>query len=208
MQFELENGDARRQKVALQELARQYRSNKVLTSENQNSLERIVCGLVLQGGQDQKVVRWCLNCLAQFGRRDVSSEYVHLAINIINHQPEILHFSGHGNQSALCFADKDGKDVIVAGQAFLDLIQLHSNTIECVILNSCQSLDICKLMTGKGIFLIGCDGSIGDNAALAFSGGFYEAIADGRNYEEAFNAGKAQVNLQIGQHADKYSLTV
>lgn len=546
IQFELENGDARRRKVALQELARQYRSGKVMASETQNSLERIVCGLVLQVGQDHKVVRWCLNCLAQFGRRDVSSKYVHLAINqhegnpeiiaagvaahcrmfaglrdedgglvsidpkiktlaalqntdpkrldlsnfqididvedqeilklalitvglnkdisnlfhpkysngqivkklcehddrivvqysvwailennlltiddlgldtnrihempvnvqakvlqlvaeqetdshrrqsviadgqflptteareglvkglrktyydgleevtidwfdqegsenvkevlaehfarysrvcrpyevkaeqifeaspeyrkrllmaaegtplyprlkamdirsdtidmfggeneliknltifsrrkkkalfmsaspvtgtrlrvdeeysritkdlrqilepkvnlsvehewavkkeemqnsIANHKPNILHFSGHGNQTQLCFADANGNNVRVSGKAFLDLIKLNSDTIECVILNSCYSLDICQLMAGGGIFLIGCNDPIGDNAAITFSQGFYSAIADGKTYQEAFDFGKARVNIEIGPDADKYSMTV
>ena len=89
LKFELVNGDARRKKVALQEISKLYRSGNRLNAEARNDFENAINGMVLVKDQDEKVVRWCLNALAQLGRRGNSDTYVELALRQYEGNPEI-----------------------------------------------------------------------------------------------------------------------
>lgn len=107
LKFELENGNARRKKVALQEITRQYRQGEHLNAESRNAFEKIINGIVLSES-DLKVVRWCLNALARLGTRQGSSKYVIAALEQFQHEPEIsaaavaaLARMFHGNLEAI-----------------------------------------------------------------------------------------------------------
>ncbi len=88
LKHDLENGGARQQKVALQDLAKLYRSGHSLRGDQVNGIEKLICGIVLSS-TDRKVVRWCLNCLAQLGRFHESQTYVELALRKHEGDPEI-----------------------------------------------------------------------------------------------------------------------
>lgn len=89
LKFEIENGDARRRKVALQEISKRYRRGDQLNAPNRNSFEKLINGIVL-ADRDKKVVRWCLNALARLGTRQNSSRYVTLALQQHQEDPEIV----------------------------------------------------------------------------------------------------------------------
>ncbi|MCI1000678.1 CHAT domain-containing protein [Ochrobactrum sp. C6C9] len=89
LKFEIENGDARRRKVALQDLSRRYRQGDKLNSEGRSSFEKTINGIVLSDG-DRKVVRWCLNALARLGTRQGSSTYVAAVMKQHEEDPEIV----------------------------------------------------------------------------------------------------------------------
>ncbi|MGH0328227.1 CHAT domain-containing protein [Sinorhizobium meliloti] len=107
LKFEIENGDARRRKVALQDLSRRYRKGDKLNAEGRNSFEKTINGIVLSDG-DRKVVRWCLNALARLGTRQGCSRYVAAAMKQYEEEPEIvaaavaaLSHMYHGNLEAV-----------------------------------------------------------------------------------------------------------
>lgn len=87
--FELEQGDARRKKGALQDLCALYRRGHFLPVEVLDGFEALIDGLVLQSEQDLKVVRWCLNALARFGRFSNSRFYVEATLRKYAGDPEI-----------------------------------------------------------------------------------------------------------------------
>lgn len=89
LKFEIENGDARRRKVALQEISKRYRRGDQFNAPNRNSFEKLINGIVL-ADRDKKVVRWCLNALARLGTRQNSSRYVTLALQQHGEDPEIV----------------------------------------------------------------------------------------------------------------------
>jgi len=89
IRYELENGDDRRKKVALQEIARIYRSGGRFSPQARNGLELTINGL-LSAPQDEKVTRWCLNCIAQMGTRDGSMLSVERALQQQVANPEII----------------------------------------------------------------------------------------------------------------------
>lgn len=89
IRYELENGDDRRKKVALQEIARTYRSGGRFAPDIRNGLEITINGL-LSAQQDTKVTRWCLNCIAQMGTRSGSVLSVERLLRQQIGDPEII----------------------------------------------------------------------------------------------------------------------
>jgi hypothetical protein len=72
-----------------------------------------------------------------------------------------------------------------------------------VILNACKSLQ--KIAARIAPFTIGVSEAVGDEEALNFSRGFYDALSAGKGYEEAFAEGTMAVGLAGGE-ADKLRL--
>ncbi|MET3408867.1 CHAT domain-containing protein [Methylobacterium sp. 1030] len=99
IRFELERGNPKRKKVALQDLCSLYRKEFFLGSDEVHGVEATINGLLLQTGQDLKVVRWCLNALAQFGRYKNSEFYVNAALKKYQGNAEIE----AAGVAALCF---------------------------------------------------------------------------------------------------------
>lgn len=89
IESELEHGDAKARKTALQNLASLCRRGGFVASDRIPSLESRITSLLLVIGQDKKVVRWGLNALAQFGRWATCQRYVESAILWYSGEPEI-----------------------------------------------------------------------------------------------------------------------
>ena len=114
---------------------------------------------------------------------------------ILNEKPNILHFSGHGGGGSLCFEDSAGYSTPVSATAIAELMRLNSDYIECLVLNACYSQEVAELSSVHLEAVVGCDGSIDDDAAVAFARSFYRAIADGRTYKVAFDWAVNEVRL-------------
>lgn len=126
---------------------------------------------------------------------------------LFNEKPEILHFSGHGDTGMLFFEDRLGNAAPVDAKSIADLVSLHSDTIECVVLSACFSEDVAKAIRAHVKCVIGCDDSIADDAAIAFSRAFYRALANGQDYERAFRFAHNEIALQgMRAEADKYKI--
>lgn len=112
-------------------------------------------------------------------------------------RPDIVHFSGHGEQSGdLHFEDEIGNKVSISPDALRTLFQQFSDCTKCVILNACHS-EIQAKSTAEHIdFVVGMKTAIGDPAAIAFSIGFYQALGAGRPIDEAYELGCIQIRIQ------------
>lgn len=110
LRFELERGDAKTKKVALQDLSALYRQGQFLPLDAVEDIETRINGLLLQSDQDLKVVRWGLNALARFGRLDSSRTYVETALKMYAGDPEIE----AAGVAALCHIYRGSVDSIEA----------------------------------------------------------------------------------------------
>ncbi len=120
---------------------------------------------------------------------DVSQE-------LLNFQPHIVHFSGHGTSTGeLCFEGQLGIMQPVKPQALADLFQLVTDHVQCVVLNACYSDIQARAIVQHIPFVIGMNQAIGDQAAIAFAVGFYQALGANRSPEEAFNFGRVEIQL-------------
>ena len=109
---------------------------------------------------------------------------------LLKFSPDIVHFSGHGlNTGELCFENDTGRMERVDPEILATLFKLVSERVNCVLLNACYTRILAEAI-GKHIsHVIGMNQSIGDEAAILFSTGFYEAIGEGCSIEQAFEFG-------------------
>jgi CHAT domain len=121
---------------------------------------------------------------------------------IFDVEPQIVHFSGHGeNTGELCFENVQGKVQPVQPDALAALFELVADQINCVVLNACHSEVQAKAIAEHISYVIGMNDAIGDKAAIAFAVGFYKALAANRSIEEAYKFGCVEIRLQgISEH--------
>jgi hypothetical protein len=125
-------------------------------------------------------------------------------MELLNERPDILHFSGHGGTETLIFENTSGQSAPVSAKDLAELISLFP-TIKCVLLNACYSESVGKLVAPHIDAVIGCDASIEDAAAIAFTRAFYRALAHDHNYATAFKLAKNDVSItQKRSEADKF----
>ncbi|MBD0263420.1 MAG: CHAT domain-containing protein [Tolypothrix sp. T3-bin4] len=115
---------------------------------------------------------------------------------IFDVDPQIVHFSGHGTSTGeLHFESLQGKSQLVTADALAALFELVAEKIDCVVLNACYSEIQAQAIAQHIRFVIGMNQAIGDKAAIAFSVGFYKALAANRSIEEAYQFGCVEIQL-------------
>jgi hypothetical protein len=121
---------------------------------------------------------------------------------LLDHEPQIVHFSGHGEVEGIMVEDNSGNAKLVDAQGLAGLFKLFQKQVECVLLNACYSESQAKAINEHIAYVIGMNKSIGDKAAREFAIGFYDALGAGRPYEDAFEFGCNAIQLHgIPQHA-------
>ena len=117
---------------------------------------------------------------------------------LLDYRPQIIHFSGHGTgQSGLMLENETGTQQLVSTEALSRLFAAFPvGEIECVLLNACysevQAIAIHQLVD----CVIGMNQAIGDQAAVQFAEGFYDALGAGSLYDEAFRIGCSAIDLE------------
>ncbi len=116
--------------------------------------------------------------------------------SLLDHLPHIVHFSGHGAGSdGLILENKLGQMQLVSSEALGELFKSFEQ-IECVVLNACYSEVQAEAIFQHIDCAIGMSRAVGDVAAIEFATGFYDALAAGRSYRDAFEFGCGAINLQ------------
>jgi hypothetical protein len=112
------------------------------------------------------------------------------------HQPQIVHFCGHGERG-LMFESAIGGEQPVGSEALSNLFRPFADNVECVLLNACYSdLQADSIADHIG-YVIGMNQAVHDQAAIAFSKGFYRALGHGCSTQEAFELGCNGIQLEI-----------
>jgi hypothetical protein len=121
---------------------------------------------------------------------------------LLDIQPEIIHFSCHGTANGeLCFENQIGETHPVHPDALAALFEQFAHQVNCVILNACYSETQATAIAKHIKYVIGMNQAIGDNAAISFAIGFYQALGAGRSIEDAYKLGCVQIRLQgIPEH--------
>jgi CHAT domain-containing protein len=108
---------------------------------------------------------------------------------MLDFEPEIVHFSGHGAGSdGLVLEDSSGHPQLMSTEAIQGLFRLFPK-VECVVLNACYSAVQAKAIAEQVRYVIGMHRAVGDAAAIKFSIGFYEALGAGKSVEFAYELG-------------------
>ena len=142
-------------------------------------------GLKLSAGRDR------FNLISQWA---VQTDDLRRAL--LEHEPHVVHFSGHGaGKDGLVLDDGKGRAKLVSGRALTRLFKQFP-TIECVLLNACYSETQAKALMAQVPYVIGMNRAIGDEAAVKFAMGFYDALGYGRTYPQAYEFGLSAIDLE------------
>jgi hypothetical protein len=116
---------------------------------------------------------------------------------LLDREPHIVHFSGHGaGANGLALENNSGQMQLVGTAALAQLFGLFQDKIECVVLNACYSETQAEAIHQHIDCVVGMNNPIGDRAAIKFAIGFYDALGAGRSYDQAYQFGCSNIDLQ------------
>lgn len=111
-------------------------------------------------------------------------------------EPRIVHFSGHGSRAGALYVENDLGDAHpVAPKALASMFKLFSEQVECVLMNACYAKRQANAIAEHIPYVIGMSEKISDKAAPVFSVGFYRALGAGKSIEQAYEFGVVQLRL-------------
>ncbi len=111
-----------------------------------------------------------------------------LARALLDHNPQIIHFSGHGTgDDGLALEDDAGNVQLVKTEPLARLFKLARNSVQCVVLNACYSEVQAAAIHQHIDCVVGMNKAIGDKAAIQFATKFYQALATGRSFQYAYD---------------------
>ena len=122
---------------------------------------------------------------------------------LLKHEPEIVHFCGHGTgQQGLVLQDDTRIEKLVSTDALSNLFELCSQWVKCVLLNACYSEVQANAIIQHIDYAIGMNHEIRDDAAIAFATGFYQALGYGQHIEQSYKFGCNAIQLQISDNSN------
>lgn len=126
-----------------------------------------------------------------------------LLVELNEHKPEVLHFSGHGlADGQLLFVDDAGNPKPVGGAAISSTLATAGESVRVVVLNACFSADLATRLTEHVDVAVGMDRPVGDEAARVFAQAFYSAVGYGTSVGRAFDQARAALMLEdFPEHA-------
>lgn len=121
----------------------------------------------------------------------------------------VVHFIGHGdydtytNQGRIALLGADGRAAMIKTDRLMSLLSVAAPIPRLVMLNSCSSGEAGErdLFAGTAAALVrsgisavaAMQFTVSDAAAIAFSHGFYAALANGRSIDEAVRIGRISI---------------
>lgn len=111
---------------------------------------------------------------------------------LVHHQPQIVHFSGHGDgEGGIYVEDALGRSKPVRSDGLAAILGAFSDTVQCVVVNACGSEPLAKAIFQHIDQVIGMRYPVADNAAVRFSVAFYQAVFGGSPVRRAFKLAPA-----------------
>ena len=122
---------------------------------------------------------------------------------MLDHSPQIVHFSGHGaGESGLVLENENGELRFVETEPLANLFKLFKDRVECVLLNACYSEEQAKAIVKHIPFVIGMSDAIDDRVAIEFASAFYDALGAGKDVEFAYKIGINAIEIGGSTQAD------
>jgi hypothetical protein len=117
--------------------------------------------------------------------------------------PQIVHFSGHGNQDgSLVVEDNAGRASSVDPDGLASLLGGFAESVRCVIVNACHSLTLAEAMSQHIDYVVGMRSEILDEASVQFSVGFYQGLFAGKTVPDAFRQGRDLVRAELKTNSE------
>lgn len=122
---------------------------------------------------------------------------------LLDHQPTVLHFSGHGGgHGGLCFEDANGASNLAHAEPLARLLHHFKSQLKCVVLNACYSEVQAEAIRNEIDYVIGMNAAVSDTSATKFSVSFYDAVFAATDFRTAFDLGCTALDLNNMQDSD------
>lgn len=149
------------------------------------------------------------DCLRKSKLRDQFQFITKLAVDastlrqsLLEEEPDIIHFSGHGEgQAGLVLVGQDNKPKPATADALSDLFKLFPK-IKCVLLNACYAEEQAKAIVQHVAYVVGMKQAVRDDAAIAFAAGFYDGLGYGKSIDMAFELGRNAIQFELASFSD------
>jgi esterase/lipase superfamily enzyme len=122
---------------------------------------------------------------------------------LTEYRPTIVHIIGHGSATGEIVLENDLHQIQPITPA--QIAKLFANVeqhIECVLFNSCFSIEIADVLVEYIPCTIGIDEEIDDLNPVSFTSEFYRAVAAGKGYYRAFESARTQIQSLQGLEDD------
>ncbi len=120
---------------------------------------------------------------------------------LLRRRPAMVHFAGHGDQAGqLMLENAAGRSAPVQPATLAALLAV-AGAVRCAVLNACWSDALAGALLSAVPCVVGMTSEVGDAAAIAFSAGFYRALAEGESVAAAVAAGRAEAVAEGGEEA-------
>lgn len=117
-------------------------------------------------------------------------------------RPAFLHFAAHGFPGGIVIEEGVHQSRPIATAALSEFLGHFAGSLRCVILCACDTEELAKAIHAKIPYVVGMRGRIGDDAAIWFSVGFYQALAAGSGIADAFQFGVDRLRFQAAEYAE------
>ncbi|MFJ8082661.1 effector-associated domain EAD1-containing protein [Streptomyces sp. NPDC096205] len=118
------------------------------------------------------------------------------------HRPDIVHFAGHGSPNGyLLLEEDDGRVAPVSAEGLAGVLK-SAGGVSVAVLNACHLGRYLDVISPHAREVIGSAERLPDRDALAFSQGYYSALALGESWQRAFDSGVATIGLGPGGTPD------
>lgn len=117
-------------------------------------------------------------------------------------RPSIVHFVGHAQTHGLYLTSEAGQPMQITRDALHATFGAAGQSVQLVVLDGCATEELANALCDLVPVCVGTPAPISDEAARAFSVGFYGALASSESAARACLQGKAAMHLAVsGQHA-------
>lgn len=106
---------------------------------------------------------------------------------ILRERPEYIHVCGHSaKDEGVIIQDYADNEQFLDSSTLKEFFGLFSDSIHCILLNTCYSSEIAKNISEEINYAIGMKNKIRDEDAIEFALAFYDGIFSGENIEISF----------------------
>src|SRR5262249_12239619 len=137
-----------------------------------------------------------------------STDVDRLFLGIMRHEPNIVHFSGHGTIAGelvlKASPDVEGRlrDIVgvktsggshlLGKEPLAQLLAARTRRVKIVVLTACFTEPQVRAIAAEIDYVIGMSRAVRDDAARVFAVTFYQALGFGRTVREAFDIASAK----------------
>jgi hypothetical protein len=123
-------------------------------------------------------------------------------------EPEVIHFSGHGDASGIALHDENDHVRDLTNDELDRLLTVAPKPLKLVVFNSCNSAAQARVASKHAAAAIGMQQSIADEAARVFAGQLYNSLGFGRSLGLAMQQATLYVEMKLNRTSGEPTLVM